>query len=75
MKTVHTAATEVEAVMLKGLLEDAGIPVLLRSHLVPGYNTRIPPGWGDLLVPDERQREAKTLIAEYLAAGSEGERQ
>jgi hypothetical protein len=74
VKTVHTAATEVEAVMLKGLLEDAGIPVLLRSHLVPGYNTRIPPGWGDLFVPDERLREAKTLIAEYLAAVSEGER-
>ena len=60
--------------MLKGLLEDGGIPVLLRSHLVPGYNTRIPPGWGDLIVPDERLREAKTLIAEYLAAVSEGER-
>lgn len=54
--------------MLKGLLEEAGIPVLVRSHLVPGYNTRIPPGWGDLLVPDERLREAKTLIADYLAA-------
>ena len=54
--------------MLQGLLEDAGIPVLLRSHLVPGYNTRIPPGWGDLLVPDERLPEAKTLIADYLAA-------
>ncbi len=54
--------------MLKGLLEEAGIPVLLRSHLVPGYNTRIPPGWGDLLVPDERVGEAKTLIADYLAA-------
>ncbi len=54
--------------MLRGLLEDAGIPVLVRSHLVPGYNTRIPPGWGDLLVPDERFGEAQTLIADYLAA-------
>jgi hypothetical protein len=68
MKAAHTAATEVEAVMLKALLEDAGIPVLVRSHLVPGYNTRIPPGWGDLLVPDEHLGEAKTLIADYLAA-------
>ena len=74
MKAAHTAATEVEAVMLKGLLEDAGIPVLLRSHLVPGYNARIPPGWGDLFVPDERLREAETLIAEYLAAVKEGGR-
>ena len=54
--------------MLRGLLEDAGIPVLVRSHLVPGYNARIPPGWGDLLVPDERSGEAQTLIADYLAA-------
>jgi len=68
MKAVHTAATEVEAVMLQGLLEDAGIPVVLRSHLVPGYHTRIPPGWGDLLVPDDRAADAKALIAEYLAS-------
>ena len=68
MKAVHTAATEVEAVMLQGLLEDAGIPVALRSHLVPGYHTRIPPGWGDLLVPDDRAADAKALIAEYLVS-------
>lgn len=68
MRKVHTAATEVEAVMLQGLLEEAGIPVLLRSHLVPGYGTPIPPGWGDLLVPDERLGDAKALIAEYLSA-------
>jgi hypothetical protein len=68
MKAVHTAATEVEAVMLKGLLEDAGIPVVIRSHLVPGYQTRIPPGWGDLFVPDDRAADAKVFITEYLAS-------
>lgn len=68
MKAVHTAATEVEAVMLKGLLEDAGIPVVLRSHLIPGYTARIPPGWGDLLVPDDRAADAKACIAEYLTS-------
>ncbi len=71
MKAVHTAAREVEALMLQGLLEDAGIPVVLRSHVVPGYATRIPPGWGDLLVPDDHVAEAKTLIAEYLASVKE----
>lgn len=68
MKAVHTAATEVEAVMLRGLLEDVGIPVVLRSHVVPGYTARIPPGWGDLLVPDDRAADAKAFIAEYLAS-------
>jgi len=71
VKAVHTAATEVEAIMLRGFLEGIGIPVVLRSHLVPGYGAPIPPGWGDLLVPDEHVAEAKTLIAEYLASVKE----
>jgi len=75
LKAVHTAATEVEAVMIRGLLEDAGIPVVVRSHLVPGYETRIPPGWGDLLVPNECVGEAQTLIGEYLASIKEESRQ
>ncbi len=74
MKAVHTAATEVEAVMLQGFLEEVGIPVVLRSHIVPGYSTRIPPGWGDLCVPDEHAAEAKALIAEYLASVKEESR-
>lgn len=68
MTPVHTAATEVEALMLQGALEEAGIPVMLRSHRVPGYEQAIPPGWGDLLVPDHRAREARELVAAYLGA-------
>ncbi len=68
MTAVHTAATEVEALMLKGALEATGIPVMVRSHRIPGYEQAIPPGWGDLLVPDDRAREAREFVAAYLGA-------
>jgi dihydrodipicolinate synthase/N-acetylneuraminate lyase len=55
--------------MLQGILEEAGIPVLLRSRQIPGYGTvleRATGVWGDLLVPDERETEARTLVDAYL---------
>jgi hypothetical protein len=71
VKTVRTAFTEVEALILKGVLEGAGIPVLLRSNRVPGYEQNLHNEWGDLLVPDDRAVEATELIAGYLAANEE----
>lgn len=71
MKNVHTAGDEVEALMLQGVLEQAGIPVVLRSRQVPGYGAVVEKAmgvWGDLLVPDERAADAGTLIHDYLAA-------
>jgi 2-dehydro-3-deoxy-D-pentonate aldolase len=71
MITVHTAGDEVEALMLQGLLEQAGIPVVLRSRQVPGYADVVESAtgvWGDLLVPDERAADARALIRDYLAA-------
>jgi 2-dehydro-3-deoxy-D-pentonate aldolase len=73
MRTVHTAGDEVEALMLQGVLEQAGIPVVLRSRQVPGYADVVESAtgmWGDLLVPDERVQDAETLIRDYLAAQS-----
>ncbi|HLW48167.1 MAG TPA: dihydrodipicolinate synthase family protein [bacterium] len=70
MTKVHTAGDEVEALMLQGLLEQAGIPVVLRSRQVPGYADVVEKAtgvWGDLLVPDERAGDARTLIRDYLA--------
>lgn len=70
MKSVHTAGDEVEALMLQGLLEQAGIPVVLRSRRVPGYGGAVEKAtgtWGDLLVPDDREAEARSLLADYLA--------
>jgi hypothetical protein len=71
MTAVHTAGSEVEAVMLQGVLADAGIPVFLRSHVIPGYAAAFPPGWGDLLVPAERAADARRLLADYLASLAE----
>lgn len=71
MKAIHTAGDEVEALMLQGLLEQAGIPVVLRSRQVPGYGQVLEKAtgvWGDLLVPDERAGDAEALVHEFLAA-------
>lgn len=71
MKKVHTAGDEVEALMLQGVLEQAGIPVALRSRQMPGYGVVFEKAtgvWGDLLVPDEQAEDARTLIRDYLAA-------
>ena len=57
MEKVHTAGDEVEALMLQGALEQAGIPFALRSRQMPGYGAVFENAtgvWGDLLVPDER---------------------
>lgn len=77
MKKIHTAADEVEALMLQGLLEQAGIPVLLRSRQIPGYADvlkRATGVWGDLLVPDEREAEARALVQGYLSSRSPHDR-
>jgi len=70
MRAVHTAGDEAEALMLQGLLEGAGIPVVLRSRQIPGYGgviERATGVWGDLLVPDEQEAEARALVTGYLA--------
>jgi putative signal transducing protein len=68
MKKVYTATTEVEAVMLRSVLEEAGIHVMLRSNVIPGYERPLGGAWGgELLVPDERAAEAGEMIAAYLA--------
>jgi len=76
VRSIHTAGTEVEAVILRGLLEQAGIPVMVRSHEVIAYGELVEPaaGWGDLLVPDDRVVEARDLLAGYLASVEEDAR-
>ncbi len=71
MKVVHTAATDVEAVMLQGLLEEAGIPVMLRGRRTPPHGDAVELAvsfGGDLLVPDDRAEDARELVAGYLAS-------
>lgn len=73
MRVAHTAGTEVEAVLLKGILEEAGIPVMVRRRRIVAYELASPAldwsvAWGDLLVPDNREAEARDLVAGYLAS-------
>ena len=75
MRTVHTAGDETEALMLQGVLEGAGIPVVLRSRQISGYGDVIERAigvWGDLLVPDDREQEARALVTGFLASSRRG---
>jgi hypothetical protein len=73
--SVHTASTELEAGVIRDLLQEAGIQVMLRSRVVPGYQIQVPPGvWGDVLVRPADEAEARRVIAEYLdALAAEGD--
>lgn len=72
MTAVHTAGSEVEAVMLRGVLEQAGIPVAVLSRAIPGYGVLIEPDkWGDLFVPDDRAGEARALVRDFLSSPAE----
>lgn len=73
LKPIHTAYTEAEAAMVKGLLEDAGIPVIIRPTRIPGGEVLLKNEWGDLLVPADRVKEAREVIAAYAAAPEEEE--
>ena len=71
LKPVYTAFSETEAAMVKGLLEGAGIPVVIRPTRIPVWEVRLKNEWGDLLVPSDRAREATEIITAY--AGARGE--
>lgn len=71
---VTTAPDIVVAALIKGRLEEAGIPVMLRSHGAAGWLFPGTPGSGgamDLLVPRVRADEAREIVA-ALEAGREG---
>ena len=66
---VGTASGMLEAEILRGLLESAGIPVFL-SHEAAAttYGFGVGPlAEVDLLVPSSKQEEARQLLADYRA--------
>ncbi len=68
---VHEAASETEALLVQQILEDAGIPAIIRSRQIPGYAEvirRASGVWGDILVPAKQEVDARRYIDEYLAA-------
>jgi hypothetical protein len=59
---------------MQRILEDAGIPVVVRSYQVPGYGDiiqRVKGIWGDILVPTNLEKAARQYIADYLQAMTE----
>jgi 4-hydroxy-tetrahydrodipicolinate synthase len=66
---VFKAPSETEAALVQRILEEAGIPVLVRSRQVPGYAEIIRGGsgvWGDVLVPIAYESQARRHVAEHL---------
>jgi len=69
-----TAPDIVVACLIKGRLESAGIPVMLRSYGPAGWLFPGPPGSGgpiDLLVPSGLLAEAREIIAGFEAGAWE----
>ena len=70
---VHEATSEFEAIAIRDALEAAGIPVLTRSRLMPGYEVPIIVGgeagvYADIMVLSQHHERARQVIAEYLEA-------
>ncbi len=66
---IYTAPSEVAAVMIRGLLECQGIPVMVRSFQIPWYDdigTIMAGAWGEILVPEKYAQKGRRIIKEYL---------
>ena len=63
---VYKARTEMEAEVIKGLLESFGIPSYLKSHAAPSVHWFTMDGLGEVrvMVLDSMAEEARRLIKE-----------
>ena len=61
---VYQAAGELEAQVIKGLLESYGIPCFLKSHAAPSVHMFVVDGLGEVkvMVCDSMVEKAKRLI-------------
>lgn len=67
--TVLKAGSEADAALVRRILEEAGIPVIVRSRQVPGYGDVIQKAsgvWADVLVPVLYESAAREYVAGYL---------
>jgi hypothetical protein len=71
-QVVHRVPDAAAGALLCGVLENAGIPSLLRSTTLPGYGfvrrDWATSAWGEILVAGAHAAEAKAVIADYLQA-------
>ncbi len=74
---VHRADSWTEAVVLRGLLESAGIdsPPLTRTDPYPFSNPPADFPGAEILVRESQAEEARAIIAEYLASAERGEQE
>src|SRR5574341_1273438 len=66
---VHKASSESEAIFVQRILEEAGIPAIVRSRQVPGYAEIIRGAigyWGDVLVAVDDRARAEEHVGTYL---------
>jgi hypothetical protein len=72
----HRVPDAASGALLCGVLENNGIPAVLRSTQLPGYGDVRRDwstfAWGEILVPGGALEEAREIIADYLEALEQG---
>lgn len=66
---VYKAPNMVAANLVRGLLDNNGIPAIIRSLQIPMYDDIAMMHcdvWGEILVPKKREEEAQSIIKDYL---------
>jgi hypothetical protein len=75
-EVVHRVPDAAAGALLCGMLENQGIPAVLRAATIPAYGIVrrdwSTTAWGEIMVPRGNASEARALIADYLAALERG---
>jgi hypothetical protein len=75
-EVVYRVPDEAAGILLRGILEQHGIPALLRSATLPGYGgvrrDWSTSAWGEILVVRSLAVEARALLSDYLQALAHG---
>lgn len=69
--TVYKPENELMAMSVKSLLEQSGIPVVLRSYQIPWYDgiaKMMRPAWGEILVDEQDYPQALEIVQNFLAS-------
>lgn len=75
-EVVYRVPDEASGILLRGILEQHGIPALLRSATLPGYGgvrrDWSTSAWGEIVVVRSLAAEARALLSDYLQALARG---
>lgn len=68
--TVCSVNDEFSAQSISDLLDQSGIPVIVRKNILPGFDIALPSaishGWGEILVRQADLEKARELIAGFM---------